>query len=164
MRVNAVVAHGLPDIGIRERGFSAVELVVVLAVIGTVAVAAFPSLLNYWHLAAIQAGARELASVMNLGRQLAISGKTSVCIDVTGVRVRFRLGGCSGALWTGAVTDAAGVLTISDPATLQISSNARVVFTALGAATPSATYVVTHARTRVSRAVVVAASGRVSVE
>jgi prepilin-type N-terminal cleavage/methylation domain-containing protein len=68
------VAHGLPDIGIRERGFSAVELIVVLAVIGTVAVAAFPSFLNYWHLAAVQAGARELASVMNLGRQLAISG------------------------------------------------------------------------------------------
>lgn len=146
------------------RGFSLVEVMVVLAIIGAVAVVAAPSLLSYWHTASLQAGARELASAILLGRQLAISRKTPVCVDVAGTNVRLRIGGCSGSFWTGPVTDASGLIRISDPATLEVSSNARVTFTPLGAATPSATYTVTHARTQASRAVVVAGSGRISVE
>lgn len=147
-----------------RRGFSLVEVMVVLAITAALGVVATPSLLSYWHTASLQAGARELATVINLGRQLAISRKTAVCVDVAGTNVRLRIGSCNGILWTGPVTDAAGVVRISDPATLEISSNARVIFTALGAASPSATYTVTHARTQASRAVVVAASGRISVE
>jgi len=147
-----------------ERGFSLVELMVVLAITGALAVVAVPSLWSYWQNAAVHAGARELASAMNLGRQLAISRKTSVCVDLNGTSIRLRVGGCSGPLWTGPVTDASGVIRISDPATLAVSSNARVIFTALGAASPSATYTVTHMRTQTTRAVVVAGSGRISVE
>lgn len=147
-----------------DRGFSLVELMVALAITAVLAVVAVPSLLSYWQTSSLRAGARELASAMNLGRQLAISRKTAVCVDLTGTNVRLRVGGCSGPFWTGPVTDAAGVIRISDPATLKVSSNARVIFTALGAASPSATYTVTHARTQTSRAVVVAASGRISVE
>ena len=146
------------------QAFTIVELVAVLAVIGTLAVVAFPPLLKSWQEAAVEGGARELVAVMNLGRQLAISGKTSVCVDVVRTDVRFRLGGCNGPIWTGAATDAAGVVAVSDPTTFDIASNTRVVFTALGAATPSATYTVTHVPTRRSRAVIVAASGRVSIE
>ena len=154
MGLNAVVT----------RGFSLAEIMVVLAITAALTAIATPSLLSYWDGASVGAGARELATVMNLGRQLAISRRTTVCVDVTGTNVRLRLGGCNGTVWTGAVTDAAGTVRLSDPATLAISSNARVTFTALGAATPSATYTVTHARTRASRAVVVAASGRISIE
>jgi prepilin-type N-terminal cleavage/methylation domain-containing protein len=147
-----------------RRGFSLVEVMVVVAIIAALGVAATPSLLSYWHTAALQAGAKELSTVMNLARQLAISRKTTVCVDVAGTNVRLRVGGCTGQLWIGPVTDTAGVLRIADPAALDISANARVVFTPLGAASPSATYTVTHARTQASRAVVVAASGRISVE
>ena len=147
-----------------RRGFSLVEVMVVVAITAALGVAAAPSLLSYWHTAALQAGAKELSTVINLARQLAISRKTTVCVDVAGTNVRLRVGGCTGQLWIGPVTDAAGVLRIADPATLDISANARVVFTPLGAASPSATYTVTHARTQASRAVVVAASGRISVE
>jgi prepilin-type N-terminal cleavage/methylation domain-containing protein len=146
------------------RGFSVVELLVVLAIIGAVGVAATPSLLSYWRAAWVQAGARELASAINFGRQLAISRKVAVCLDLTGTSLRLRTGGCTGPVWTGPVTDAAGVIRISDPAALEVSANARVVFTPLGAASPSATYTVTHPPTRTSRTVVVAASGRVSLE
>lgn len=146
------------------RGFTLVEIMVVLTITAALAVVATPSLLSYWDGASLGAAARELATVMNLGRQLAISRKTTVCMDVTGTNVRLRLGGCNGTVWTGSVTDGAGTVRLSDPSTLAISSNARVTFTALGAATPSATYTVTHARTRASRAVVVAASGRISIE
>lgn len=136
---------------------------VVLAVVGIVTIGALPSLLRYWHTSIVQAGARELASVMNLGRQLAISQRSPVCVDVIGASVRLRLATCGGPLWTSAVTDAAGVIAMSDPA-LEVSSNGRVVFTALGAATPGATYTVKHGRTQIARAVVVAASGRITVE
>lgn len=145
-------------------GFSLVELAVVLAVTATVAMLAVPSFLSYWESSSLQAGARELATAITLGRQLAISTKTAVCIDVSGTNLRVRIGGCGGPAWTGPITDASGVIRISDPVTLNVSSNARVVFTALGAASPSATFTLTHARTQATRSVVVAASGRISVE
>lgn len=152
------------DRGDIERGFSLVELTVGLAIVGILAVLTVPSALGYWHIATVQAGARELATAMNLGRQLAISTKTPVCVDVSRTSVGLRVGGCHGPFWTGPATDATGAIRLSDSATLEVSSNARVVFTAIGAATPSATYTVKHTRTRTSRAVVVAASGRISVE
>ena len=145
-------------------GFSLVELMAVLAITATVMLVATPTLLTYWDTWSLQAGARELASAINLGRQLAIATRTSICIDVIETALRFRVGGCAGDVWTGAVTDASGSIRISDPATVAISSNGRLVFTALGAATPAATYTLRHVRTQGSRAVVVAASGRISVE
>lgn len=146
------------------RGFSLLELTVLLAVIGVLSGLAAPSLVGFWRTASLQAGARELASVLNVGRQLAISRKTPVCVDVAATGVRLRMGGCSGSSWTGALTDGSGLIRISDPATLEVSSNARVMFTPLGAAAPSATYTVRHVHTLASRAVVVAGSGRISVE
>jgi prepilin-type N-terminal cleavage/methylation domain-containing protein len=147
-----------------QRGLTLAELIVVLAVIGIAGAASAPSLLAYWDTSTVQAGARELAAVMNLARQLAISGKTTVCVDMAGTDVRLRVGGCTGTIWMGAVTDGAGLIRISDPATLRVTSNTPVVFTALGGATPSGTYTVIHAKTHASRAVVVAASGRISVQ
>jgi len=140
------------------------EIVVVMAVIGVVAGVTIPSMLQYVRTAALQAGTRELATAVNLARQLAVSRKISVCVDVSGVDVRLRLGGCQGPPWTGPMTTAAGVIHLADSGVLQVASNVRVVFTAIGAATPSGTYTVTDSRTRASRAIVVAASGRVSVE
>jgi type II secretion system protein H len=145
-------------------GFTLVELMVVLAITATVSIVAAPTLLGYWDSWSLQAGARELATAINLGRQLAIATRTSICVDLSDAHLRFRVGGCAGDVWTGAVTDAAGRIRISDPTTLDISSSGRLVFTTLGAATPGATYTVRHARTHASRAVVVAGSGRISVE
>lgn len=145
-------------------GFSLIELTIVLAITATVAVVAVPTLLSYWDSWSVQAGARELASAINLARQLAIATRSPICVDLNGTNLRFRVGGCAGDVWTGPVTDASGSIRISDPTTLTVSSNGRLVFTTLGAATPAATYTVRHARTHASRAVVVAASGRISVE
>jgi prepilin-type N-terminal cleavage/methylation domain-containing protein len=145
-------------------GFSLTELTVVLGIAGVIGVLGAPTLLSFWDTWSLNAATRELASTINLGRQLAIAARTPVCVDVGDTNVRFRLGGCGGDVWTGPVTDAAGRVRISDPSTLAVSSNARLVFTTLGAASPAATYTLRHARTRASRTVVVAASGRISVE
>src|SRR5207245_1772800 len=60
-------------------------------------------------------------------------------------------------------TDASGAIKISDSGALRISTTANVVFTSLGAASPAGTYTLTNPVTNATRAVVVAASGRVSV-
>ena len=146
------------------RGFTLAELMLVMAIIGILAALATPTLISYAQTAALQASARELASAINLGRQIAITRNTTVCVEVTGTNLRLRTGGCLGTIWTGPGTDGGGVIKISDPGVMQISTTANVVFTSLGAASTVGTYTVTNPVNSKTRTVVVAASGRVTVQ
>lgn len=134
-----------------------------MAIAGVLAALVAPTLLSYAQASALQAGARELATAINLGRQIAISQNTTVCVEVTGANIRLRTGGCAGTIWRGPGTDGAGVIRLSDPSALRISTTAKVVFTNLGAASPAGTYTVTNPTNNGTRTVVVAATGRVSV-
>ena len=145
-----------------EQGFGMAELIVVVAVIGLLAALAMPSFLTYWQSAGVSAGAAEMASVLNRGRQLAVSQNTSVCVQVSGTSVRFRTVSCAGTIWTGSETTSAGLISLSNG--LQISGGASAIFTNAGGANPGATYTVTDPRTARTRSVVVAATGRVSVQ
>ncbi|MGH7305441.1 MAG: GspH/FimT family protein, partial [Candidatus Rokuibacteriota bacterium] len=119
---------------------------------------------SYARTAALQAAARELAASINLGRQIAISRNTTVCVELaSATNIRLRTGGCGGAAWTGSGTDGSGAIRVSDSAALRISGSAHVVFTSLGAASPAGHYTLTHAVSNGMRTVVVAATGRVSV-
>src|SRR5215468_11640914 len=119
------------------RGFTLVELMVVLAIGGVLAALVTPALASYARTAALQAAARELATSINLGRQLAISRNTTVCVEVASpTNIRLRTGGCGGAIWTGPGTDGAGAIKIAESGALRLSATAPVVFTSLGAATP----------------------------
>src|SRR6185503_13293765 len=73
---------------IGEVGFTLIELAVVVAIIGIAIAVSTPTLLSYWDTAALHAAARELAGVINLGRQLAISTRTSVCLDLADTTLR----------------------------------------------------------------------------
>jgi prepilin-type N-terminal cleavage/methylation domain-containing protein len=145
-----------------EHGFGMAELIVVVAVIGLLAALAMPSFLTYWQSAGVSAGAAEMSSVLNRGRQLAVSQNTSVCVQVSGASVRFRTVSCAGPIWTGSETTSAGLISLSNG--LQISGGASAIFTNAGGANPGATYTVTDPRTARTRSVVVAATGRVSVQ
>ena len=147
-----------------SRGFTFIELMLVVAIVGILAALAAPTLIGYIQTTALQAGTRELASAINAGRQLAIARNTTVCVEVTGTNIRLRTGGCLGTIWTGPVTDSTGLIKVSDPGTLQISTTANVVFTNLGAASTVGTYTVTNPVDSKTRTVAVAASGRVSVQ
>ena len=145
-------------------GFTLVELMVVLAIGGVLATLVTPALASYARTAILQAAARELATSINLGRQLAISRNTPVCVELASpTQLRLRTGGCAGPIWIGPGTDASGAIKISDAVALRISTTANVVFTGLGAATPAGTYTLTNPANNGTRTVVVAATGRVSV-
>ena len=137
------------------RGFTLAELMVVVGIGGVLAGLVAPTLSSYARTSALQAAARELATVINLGRQIAISQNTTVCVEVTGTNIRLRTRGCAGTIWTGPGTDRASAL--------HISTTSNVVFTNLGAASPAGTYTVTNPVNHAMRTVVVAATGRVSV-
>ena len=148
---------------LNSRGFTFAELMLVVAIIGILSVLAAPTLFTYIQTGALQAGARELASAINLGRQLAIARNTTVCVEVTGTNIRLRTGGCLGTIWTGPGTDSAGVIRVSDPGILQISGP-NVVFTNLGAASTFGNYTVRNPVDNKTRTVAVASSGRVTIQ
>src|SRR5258705_6140051 len=79
------------------RGFTLAELMVVLAITGILATFVAPTLLSYARTAALQAAARELATSINLARQIAISRNTTVCVEVAApAHLRLKTGGCGG--------------------------------------------------------------------
>lgn len=146
------------------RGFALAELMVVLAIGGTLATLVAPTLWSYARTAALQAAARELATTINLGRQIAISRNTTVCVEVaSSTSVRLRTGGCGGPVWTGPGTAADGAIPVADATRARITAPSHVVFTSLGAASPAGTYTLTNPADHGTRSVVVAATGRVSV-
>ena len=147
-----------------SRGFTLAELTVVVGILGILAVLAAPTLFSYIQTSALQAGARELATAINLGRQLAIARNTTVCVEVTGTNIRLRTGGCLGTIWTGPATDSTGLIKVTNPGTLQISTTANAVFTNLGAASTVGIYTVRNPVDGKTRTVTVAASGRVSIQ
>jgi len=134
---------------------------VVIAVIGVVTVLGLPLFINDWQAATLKAGAQELVSVLNTGRQLAIKQNTNVCVNQNGTQVRYLIGGCTGTAWTGAGTDGNGWITLQN--TVQVTTNPGVIFNFLGAATPAGTYTVKNPANNATLSVIVAASGRISI-
>jgi len=142
-------------------GFSVAELMVVLAIVGILAAASTPFFLRYYQSAALKAATEELAAFINQGRQVAIKENQSVCVHAVSGSIHFHVNGCGGTTWTGAGTDSSGNLKI--PAGFTLSGTGDVVFSYLGAATPTGTYTVTNSQDGRTLRVTVAASGRVTI-
>jgi len=139
-----------------------VELMVVIAISGVIAATSVPWMITYWRAATLRAGAEELATGLNRGRQLAIAQNQSICVEVVGTQYRYRAVTCVGAIWTGPGTPANGLFTLANNVT--VAANANPVFDYLGAAAPAATFTVTNPQGGGARNVVVSASGRVQIQ
>jgi Tfp pilus assembly protein FimT len=137
--------------------------VVTAGILGAAVAMTVPSFLSYWQVATLKAGAEELVTVLNSGRQLAIRENTGICVAQAGTRVRYLLGSCAGTVWTGPGTDADGWIRLANGVEIT-ASTAAVIFTYLGGATPAGTYTVTNPRNGDTLCVVVAASGRVRIQ
>ena len=145
-----------------NRGFTAAELLTVVSILVVVVGASVPFLLSYWRAATLKASAEELAAALNRARQVAIARNQSVCVEVLDGRYRYRVGGCTGTISTGAGTDSTGFFRLENHVTL--TTNGNPVFSYLGAAAPGATFTVTHPQGGATLNVVVSASGRVQIQ
>jgi prepilin-type N-terminal cleavage/methylation domain-containing protein len=150
-----------------ERGFGLTELLVVVALVGMLAAIGYPQVASYMQSAALRAGAQELVAVVNGARQLAIARNTNACVTLSGNSAQYRLGtsaACAGgAVFVGTGTAADGTITLTN--NVQITAaTANVVFSALGAAVTAGTYTVHNPYNGANLSVVVAASGRVTIQ
>lgn len=150
-----------------QTGTSLTEAMLVAAIVGVLAVIASPFLLSYWRASTLESGAREVQTILNTARQLAIKQNTSVQVlnDGTRVQLQFRqvVGGV--ATWVNSVgpgTDSNGWMTLNNG--VQVTgSTANVAFTYLGAASPAGTYTVRNPADGRTITVTVATSGRVTI-
>ena len=144
----------------RRSGFSLAELMVILAVIGSLFSLSLPSFLRYYNSAQVRAAAAEVAAYLNQGRQMAIQRNGNTCVHIMPTTLHYHLGTCAaGAVWLGPGTDAAGEIRV--PAGITMATTANPVFNNLGATAPAAT--ITVAQGSSSLHVTVSASGRVTV-
>jgi Tfp pilus assembly protein FimT len=137
------------------------ELLVVVGIMGIVTATSVPWMISYWRTAALRAGAEELTSGLNNGRQLAISQARSVCVEVLNNQYRFRLVNCTGTVWTGAGSGANGFFRLAN--SMGITSNGNPIFDYLGAAAPGATLTVTNPQGGAALSVVISPAGRVRI-
>src|SRR5262249_21932449 len=64
-----------------RRGFSLADLSGLLAVTGSLCALTLPAFLSYFQTAQVRAAAEDVASQLNLGRQMAIQRNQSVCVS-----------------------------------------------------------------------------------
>jgi len=152
-----------------DAGYSMIELMLVLTIIGTLGVLATPFFLTYYQASRLRVSAEELAAFVNLGRQLAIRQNSATCVHIGSAAVQYYVGGtvsggsctCACSAWVGPGTDATGNVKL--PEGISVSPNTDFQFSYLGAATPGSTITVTNSQTGAALHVTVAASGRVSI-
>jgi prepilin-type N-terminal cleavage/methylation domain-containing protein len=149
-------------------GFTLVELLAVIALIVVVAAISAPFYLSYHRAQETNGAARELITVLNQARQLAITRSSSFSVEAQGnPQNRLRL--CSGAatpcpggtIWTGPETDTAGWRVLDNGS--RITQNPRITFSSLGAATATGTLRVQNSSATGCLDVVVNPSGRVRI-
>jgi prepilin-type N-terminal cleavage/methylation domain-containing protein len=146
------------------RGFSMLELIVVVAVIGIIFAVALPQFLTYYGSASATAGVQEMRTALYRAKQLAVTLRQSVCVTVTGgapPTYQFRLGGCGGPVWVGDGTDAGGNFALQNGVALS-NGGASPIFTPLATASQAGTLTVTG-HNGAARVVTVTPSGRITV-
>jgi type II secretory pathway pseudopilin PulG len=139
-----------------------VEMIVAFGVIALLAAMIVPTYLSYRQSAILKSAAQQLVTMINVARELALRVNDNVCVKLPSpTTMSYTLGGCSGSIWTGVGTDAAGNMALPEGVT--VSTTANPVFNYVGAALPAATYTLTNTQTSATLTVSVALSGRVTI-
>jgi prepilin-type N-terminal cleavage/methylation domain-containing protein len=146
-------------------GFSAPELIVVIAVIGLLFTMTIPFFLRYYRAAAVKSASQQVVALLNQARGLAIAQNSTsgVCVHLPSTtQIQFVQAGCGGTVWIGPGTDDAGHFNLPQGFTMGPATD--VVFDYLGAAPAGAvTYTVTNASTGATLKVSIAISGQIKI-
>ena len=148
-------------------GFTMTEVLVVSAIIGILTALATPFFVRYTQNAALNGAARELATIINGARQLAIARSTNVCVSLVSSQAVYKTGtsnSCAGGTtYLGANTRSDGTMPLDNSMTIT-GTTASVVFSSLGAAVTAGTYTVHNPTSGSNVTVIVSAAGRVTVQ
>lgn len=149
-------------------GYTFIEVAVVIALIGVLTAISVPSLLSFIDAERVRGAAREIVTLMNQARQLAITRNLSFSVEAE-VAPQNRLRFCSGtvtpcpagAVWIDAATGANGWIGLDNQIPLVFAQT--ITFSALGAAAPGGRLRVQHPQGVACLDVVVSGSGRVQI-
>lgn len=124
-----------------DRGWTLAELLVVIAVIAVLTALAIPLFITYLQSSSVRAGAQEMRTALNRGKQLAITLRQNICVQpVGGNGFQFLQNTCLGALvpaTTAPGSDATGTFRLQNNVVVAVSpGNVAPVFTPLGGAAP----------------------------
>ena len=137
-------------------------MIVAFGVIALLATLIVPTYLSYRQSAILKSSAQQLVTMINAARELALRVNDNVCVKLPSpTTMTYTLGGCSGSVWIGTGTDAAGNMAL--PEGVAVTTTANPVFNYVGAAGPAATYTITNTQTSATLTVSVALSGRVTI-
>ncbi|MGH7409618.1 MAG: pilus assembly FimT family protein [Candidatus Methylomirabilis sp.] len=143
-------------------GFGLAELMVVVAVIGSLFAMTLPFFLRYYQAAAVKSASEQVIALFNQGRNLAIQTNSTqgVCVRLpSNTQMQFILNGCNGTVWVGVWTDANGNINL--PQGFTLSPPTDVVFDYLGTALPAVTYTMTNPSGGTTLTISIAVSGRI---
>jgi len=145
----------------RQAGFTHIELILVVGIIGIITALSTPMFLSYYQGAQLRVAAEQVVTFLNRGRQMAITQNGPMCVHIASTAMHYHLGTCAGAIWVGPGTNAAGDIAL--PVGITVATAPDVIFNYLGGSTAGTTYAITHTPSSKSVKVVVALSGRVCI-
>jgi prepilin-type N-terminal cleavage/methylation domain-containing protein len=135
-----------------KTGFSSLELMIVVAVVGIVTAIAAPNYLNYMAERRLKGAARMVMSDLMAARQKAVSQNISVTVTFT-------------SSYTYTIAGEAIARDIrNDYYDVTFSASANPIFSSRGTASLGTTVTLTSARTGTSKCVMAASTGRVKID
>lgn len=144
------------------KGFSLMELLVTIGLIGVLAAIAIPMWFAYVPAATLNGAARQVQSGLNQARLLAISTRQNICVQVVPGGYQFRQINCGGQAWTGLDTDGTGTFRPFTSNNITLTGPVSPIFTPFGTASQAAVLTVTGPQGQ-TLTVTVVPSGRVSI-
>ncbi len=80
-----------------QGGWTLAELLVVIAVIGILVAMSIPLFASYLRSSTVRAGAQEMRTALNRGKQLAITLRQNICVQPVANGYQYRQNTCAGA-------------------------------------------------------------------